>query len=139
MYAILHVNLHVVSKQNYIMEECTMSRILIYLVSMLLCSTIAYAKSTNLEIEFTIDSDFEPYIVEYKVYKEDIETSQIDLIGTLPTSVGKTQVFNAIELQPGSSVNFYVSAVYDDGVEDRSDARIFKFTGKPVIIRVSKL
>ncbi len=119
-----------------------MKKFLVALLLVVLACTVAYAKVTDLEIEFTIDSEFEPYIDSYKVYTEVPGTGAIIHVATFTEAANFVAQLTALDLDPGKVTNFYLGAIYGTDaateVEDRSVAFPFKFTGKPVLIRIQK-
>lgn len=109
-------------------------------LTLLVCS-IAYAKIVDLEMEFSMDPEFVPYIDSYKLYSEVPESGNLVLIDNLPNTTPFTFQVTALDLPPGQITNFYISAVYGtdaNALEDISLAKPFKYTGKPVWIRINK-
>ncbi len=101
----------------------------------------AKAKAADIEIEFTIEADFVPFIDNYKVYTEVPGSGVFVHVATFEQSANFIYQITAIDLDPGRITNFYLAAVYGtdtNAIEDRSTAHPFKFTGKPVIIRINK-
>ena len=118
-----------------------MRKLFMSLLIILVMATIAYAKLVDLEIEFTIDAEFVPYIDSYKVYTEVPGTGVLEHVATLSQSVDFVAQITAIDLLPGRTTNFYLGAVYGTdatAIEDVSIAFPYKFTGKPVVIRINK-
>lgn len=111
------------------------------LIVLAVCS-IAYAKVTDLEVEFVMDAEFAPFIDSYKLYTEVPGSGVVAHVASFAKSTNFIEQVTAIDLDPGKITNFYLAAVYGvdsaTAIEDRSDAFPYKFTGKPVIIRINK-
>lgn len=121
-----------------------MKKILAILLITMMCAFVSVntslAKDAQLQIEFTLDVDFEYEIAEYGVYVE-AEGSPGSLVEVQTVTDATVRIIDTpvIDLLPGRTTNIYVSARYTDGQEVMSDPFPWKFTGKPFIIRVNKI
>ena len=121
-----------------------MKKILIALLLAALCSFMvvgnAAAKDVQLQIEWTIDTDFVIEISEFIVYIEAENAPgalvEVQRVTDSGATVTDTPV---IDMAPGKTANIYVSALYATGEEELSDPFPWKFTGKPFVIRVNKI
>jgi len=111
---------------------------LLVLFVLFVTSPTVFAKLLDIEVGFAIDAEFEPYVTSYNLYTEVPDSGVIALVATLGITPERSWVITAIDLIPGKITNLYLGAVYDAGVEDRSVAFPFRYTGKPVIISVIK-
>ncbi len=119
----------------------TSIKMLIAGMLVLFVCTVAYAKIVDLEIEFTMDAEFVPFIDAYKVYTEVPGSGNLEHTATLQKTADFIYQLTAMDLPPGKITNFYLGAVYgttETAVEDISIAFPYKFTGKPVVIRINK-
>ncbi len=118
-----------------------MKRMMVAVLIVLVAWSVAYAKDVDLDMEFSMDPLFLPYIDSYKLYSEVPGSGNLVNVETFPqTDVLVFQV-TTLDLPPGQITNFYMSAVYGTGtsaIEDMSLVKQFKYTGKPVWIRINK-
>ncbi len=118
-----------------------MKRLLVAVIVVLMLCTIAYAKVVDLEMEFSMDAEFIPYVDSYKLYSEIPGSGNLVNVANFPKAAELIFQVTALDLPPGKITNFYISAVYGSGttaVEDMSLSKPFKYTGKPVWIRINK-
>ncbi len=118
-----------------------MKKLLFILTLVLLLVGTAYAKIVDLEMEFSMDAEFLPYVDSYKLYSEIPGTGDLINVANFPKSDSLVFQVTALDLPPGKITNFYISAVYgidSEAVEDMSLSKPFKYTGKPIWIRINK-
>ncbi len=97
----------------------------------------AYAKDAALEVEFSFDPDYP--VAEFRLLCETVPGSgeQVLVATTADIEVRAWEVM-VIDIPPGRTLDWYISAVDQDGDETYSPAYQFKLTGKPTILRIKR-
>jgi len=105
----------------------------------LVTATAVYAKTVELQIEYGLDPAYEPFITEFRLYIEEPGTDNRLLLATQPLVNAREWTTPTIEVPPGRTMNYYLSAVYEDDAEEISPAYPFALRGKPTVIKMTRI
>jgi len=114
------------------------SFLVVGLLTLFIANT-SQAKDAALAVEFSYDKEFEPSITEFKLYCIKVPGSAIqEHVATLTDVSSRVWSVPVIDIPPGKSLDYYLSAVDQDGDEHISPAYAFKLIGRPAIRNIRK-
>jgi len=108
-----------------------------FLLFLLLCGPLQ-AKDLTLLVEFSYDPAFEPIITSFRLYYKDNDTAEFVLADEIYDVSRRTFDTPTLDLPPGQTTNFYISAVHEVGEEFFSEVYSWRFTGNIKINKIRK-